>query len=105
MKKTLLILSTVGFAGCSSISLPVNGQTDDGRVWGGYFTIQTFELSSGDLICTGETPMGTARVQTATFTCSDGRTGVATTNRTRNTGGTVSVRFSDGTTGQMAYGT
>ncbi len=50
------------------------------------------------------TPAGTATVLQATFSCDDGRTGVAKTNRTSMSGGVVDVEFSDGLTGKFKYG-
>ena len=89
---------------CASLSIPASGVTSDGKGWSGYFTLQEFTLSDGEVICKGATPMGTAKVQKATFSCNDGRTGVVETNRTSMSGGVADVEFSDGLTGRFKYG-
>ena len=99
----IAVLVAVG--ACAEISIPASGVTSDGSAWTGYFTMKEFQISGGGVICTGATPMGTAKVQTATFTCDDGRTGQITTNRTSMRGGIVTAEFSDGTTGTFNYGT
>lgn len=103
--KILAFCAILSVAACASVSLPATGKTDDGKSWTGYFTTSEFVLSDGAVNCTGATPMGMAKRQTATFTCDDGRTGTAVTNRTKLTGGTVDVTFSDGSTGTFNYGT
>ena len=105
MKKLSVLVVLTGLASCSAVSLPASGVTSDGQKWGGYFTTQEFTISNDKTTCKGKTPMGTAKQQSATFACDDGRTGTASTNRTRMTGGTVAVTFSDGLTGNFDYGT
>ncbi|WP_278922717.1 hypothetical protein [Pseudophaeobacter profundi] len=104
-KLKLGVVALVSLGACSSLSIPASGVTSDGKGWTGYFTLDEFTLSDGSVICTGETPTGTAKVQRATFTCDDGRTGTAQTTRTGMAGGIVDVDFSDGTTGKFQYGT
>jgi hypothetical protein len=103
--RILLALGLIGLSACGTVSLPATGVTNDGKNWTGYFTTKEFVLTDGAVKCTGTTPMGTAKQQTATFECDDGRTGTAVTNRTKLTGGTVNVSFSDGRTGSFNYGT
>ncbi|MDG1736796.1 MAG: hypothetical protein P8L68_05930 [Paracoccaceae bacterium] len=106
MKKILISVGiAVALSACSTISLPISGSTSDGQSWTGYFTVQKFELSDGNNICSGVTPMGTSKIQTAEFTCEDGRTGTLTTNRTSMRGGVANVTFSDGAIGSFEYGT
>lgn len=102
--KVYALLTILGVSACGAVSLPATGETDDGKSWTGYFTTKEFVLSDGTVNCTGATPMGTQKQQTATFSCDDGRTGTAVTNRTRLTGGTVAVTFSDGSKGNFLYG-
>lgn len=104
MKVLPTLILVAAAAGCSSISLPVSGVTSDGSHWTGYFTVEEFTIANGTEICKGRTPMGTEANQTAPFSCNDGRTGTATTNRKSLSGGTVDATFSDGTRGSFVYG-
>lgn len=102
--RTLALLGVVAVSACGSVSIPVTGASNDGKAWTGYFTTKEFVLSDGTVNCSGIPPMGAAKQQEASFTCDDGRTGVAITNRTHLTGGTVDATFSDGSTGKFSYG-
>jgi hypothetical protein len=103
MKKIIALCSLSFLVACGSVSIPAKGSTSDGAEWSGYFTIDNFEIAGGGTICTGKPPMGFAKIQTAEFTCNDGRTGVVTTTRGWK-GGTAAVTFSDGMTGKFTYG-
>lgn len=97
------LVMTAVLTACGSISIPTSGVTSDGKDWSGYFTIEEFTLSDGKVICKGATPKGAAKVKQASFSCDDGRTGVAETNRTSPSHGFVDVEFSDGVTGKFKW--
>lgn len=103
-KFAIMSCGLLALASCSEISLPASGVTSDSVAWTGYFTMKKFEISGDGTICEGMPPMGTAKIQTATFNCNDGRTGTITTNRTSMRGGQIEAIFSDGTTGKFTYG-
>lgn len=104
ISKIFSVIILFALASCGQVSIPASGMTSDGSQWTGYFTLSEFQIAGNGVICTGTPPMGMETVQTASFTCDDGRTGTITTNRTSMRGGTIAAQFSDGTTGSFAYG-
>ena len=107
MKKisSFSLLSVLAIAGCTTVSIPIKGVSSDGNAWNGYFTTKDFQLSSGSVICNGKPNLGWGKTNTHSFTCSDGRSGTATTTRTSMRGGEGDVNFSDGSTAKLTYGT
>lgn len=99
------LIGVLAVAGCSTVSIPISGVSSDGNTWSGYFTTKEFQLSSGNVICSGKPNLGWGKTNTHSFTCSDGRSGTATTTRTSMRGGEGDVNFSDGSTAKLTYGT
>ncbi len=97
---------------CGSTTLPASVSLPDGKMLVGTTTASlsagTFEVAAADnsLECSGNYDQySTARILTAPFTCSDGRTGVMSVLRTPDLrAGTGNATLSDGTQARVSFG-
>jgi hypothetical protein len=103
------VISAVG--GCNTVGGPATILMTDGTKLTGSalatVDVGKFEVHDNrGLSCSGTyDPLDVSPTLTAATSCTDGRTGTVVVNRTRDRqGGTGTVRFSDGSTGAVAFG-